>query len=345
MMMLRCGGSPAGPGGPTPAVYTVTPSAGPFIGGTRVTISGANFAAGAAVTIGGVAATEVVVESASSISAKTGPAVPGPADVAVTVEGRTGALPGAFTYLAVSGEPPAITSIVARGTRPNEPRSFADTGEEVTVVATVADSDTLAEQLVFLWTSDAGVFTETGASVKWRAPSDVAIPATVTLSLSVADHTGNTATGSTTVKVHDSVKEVGDLAREFLLDFSDSEKSPAVVVRNFSKSPRCEKERDDEFSQIEENRRLYRIRSSSIGPANVSVRFGSRPCSYVPRDGDACAAIPATWDSVCRTADPACIPGRSDGIDHVTAVYEDTQWRLCASYFQPRGPARPSFIR
>jgi len=220
-MMTRCGGSPSGPGGEPPIVSGVTPSDGPFIGGTSIHISGTNFAAGAGVTVGGVPATDVVVESPSSISAKTGASVPGPAEVAVTVSGRTGRLPGAFTYLAVSGEPPVIASIVAVGARPNEPPNFADTGEEITVTATVADPDTPSEQLVFQWTADTGTFTDSGATVKWRAPSDASTPATITLSLSVSDNTGNSATSSTTISLHDSVKEIGNLARDFLVDFSD----------------------------------------------------------------------------------------------------------------------------
>jgi hypothetical protein len=344
-MMTRCGGSPSGPGGQPPIVSAVMPSDGPFIGGTSIHISGANFVAGAVVTIGGVPATDVVVESSSAITAKTGRSAPGPADVAVTVAGRTGSLPGAFTYLAVSGEQPVIASIVARGVRSNEPLNFADTGEEITITATVADPDTPPEQLVFQWTADTGTFTDTGATVKWRAPPDATTPASITLSLNVADNTGNSATSSTTISLHDSVKEVGNLARDFLLDFSDSTKLAVFVVRNFTKSPRCERERDDEFNQIEENRRLYQITSSFVGAPNVNIQFASRPCSYEPRDGDACAAVPARWDSVCAGADSACKPGRSDGTDYVTAVYEDTQWRLCASYFQPHGTARPNFIR
>jgi len=344
MTMTRCK-SPSGPGGQPPVVSAVTPSEGPFIGGTSIHISGANFGPGAAVIVGGAAATDVVVESDSSIAAKTGPSTPGPADIVVTVGGRTGRLPGAFNYLGVSGEPPVIVSIVARGERPNEPRDFADTGEEITITATVEDPDTPSEQLKFQWTADAGTFTETGASVKWRAPSEATTPATITLSLSVADHTGNSASSSTTIHLHDSVKEIGTLARDFLLDFSDSTKPAAFVVRNFSKSLRCERERDDEFSQVDDNRRLYRITASSIGDPRVNVQFASHPCSFVPRNGDACAVVPAMWDSICVTPDPACMPGRSEGVDHVTAVYEDSAWRLCASYFQPRGAARPSFIR
>ena len=342
---MRCGGSPSGPGSQAPLVAAITPGDGPAKGGTSVHISGSNFAAGATVTIGGAPATDVVVESASTITAKTGAGAAGAADVVVNVGGRTGALPGAFTYLAISGEPPVIAVVTARGTRPNEPAGFADAGEEVSVKATVEDADTPPDRLVFQWSADVGTFSDSGAVVKWRAPADASTPATLTLSVTVSDNTGNVTNGSTTVSLHNSVKEVGDLAREFLIDFSDSNREPAFVVRNFTKSPRCERERDDEFSQIEENRKNYQITGSLVGPAAVKVQFASRPCAYEARDGDACAAVPARWDSVCRPGASSCSPGRSDGTDFVTAVYEQSQWKLCASYFQGRTPLQPGFIR
>ena len=48
--------------------------------------------------IGGVPATDIAVESATSIAAKTGAHPTGASDVMVTVAGRNGTLPGAFTY-------------------------------------------------------------------------------------------------------------------------------------------------------------------------------------------------------------------------------------------------------
>ncbi len=332
------------PGDNPPAVFAIAPSSGPMSGGTLVQISGSNFAAGASVTIGGVAAADVVVNSASSISAKTSArSTAGPADVTVTVAGKAGTLAGAFTYQSDLG-PPAIDGITARGSRPNEPPGLADLGEEILVTATVSDPDTPIDQLRFEWTAEAGTFSGSGASVTWRAPADAQTPRPVTLSLTVSDNVGS-ASSSIPVSVHNSVKEVGDLSREFLLDFSDSSKPAAFVVRNFSKSPRCEAERDAEFSQIDENRRLYRITSASIGAAAVNIQFASRPCPYEPRNGDACAAIPSTWNSVCVTSDPACVPGRVDGVDFVTAVYEQSEWKLCASYFEFRGGVATTFIR
>src|SRR5208283_48861 len=56
---------------PAPTVGSISPASGPRAGGTSVTISGTNFLSGATVTIGGAAATNVVVVSATSITATT----------------------------------------------------------------------------------------------------------------------------------------------------------------------------------------------------------------------------------------------------------------------------------
>ena len=340
--MVRCGG-PTQPGATAPSVFSIDPAHGSSTGGTAVRITGDHFVPGAVVVVGGVPATDVVVESATSIAAKTGPRAPGNADVTVTVAGRSGTLAGAFTYDV--NAPPVVASITARGTRPNEPQNFADLDEEIAVTAAAEDPETPADQLTYEWTAAAGTFSGRGATVLWRAPADASTPASVVLTLTVSDPGSNHVSATATVSLHYSRKEIGDLARQFLLDFSDSHKDAAFVVRNFSKSARCERERDDEFSQIDENRKLYRITSSAVGAATVKVQFASRPCTHEPREGDACATVPATWDSVCVTAGSTCTPGSSDGIDHVTAVFEQSQWLLCASYYQPRGPARPNFIR
>jgi len=343
LLIARCGGH-SGPSGTGPTVAAIDPNHGPAGGGTAVHIVGDHFAAGAVVTIGGSMATDVVVESSTSITAKTGIRIPGASDVIVAVGGRTGALPGGFTYDVDSA--PVITSVTARGTRPNEPKDFADLDEEVGVSAVVADPDTPAERLSFEWSAEAGTINGSGDSVTWRAPADASTPKSIVLTVKVSDPGSNSATGTVSVSLHNSRKEIGDLSRQFLLDFSDSRTNAAFVVRNFSKSPRCEMERDEEFNEVDANRSAYRITSSNIGPATVRIQFASLPCSYEPRDGDACAAVPSAWDSVCAPG-ATCTPGRTQGIDHVTAIYEQSQWKLCASYFQSTGigPVQPRFIK
>jgi hypothetical protein len=348
VLMVRCSASPSGPGSKGPAVFAVSPAEGLLTGGTPIQISGANFGPNAVVTIGGVLATDIVVESVSTITAKTGPAAPGVVDVAVTVDGKTGTLSGGFKYLPVSGEPPVIASIAARGMKANEPLGFADAGEEITLTANVTDADTAADQLHFEWHADVGTISDSGAVVRWAAPADAPTPSPANISVTVSDNTGNSAVNSTIVTIHNSVKEVGDLAREFLLDFSDSSKPAAFVVRNFSKSPRCEPGRDEEFSDVDRNRHEYHIDSSEIRSPVVNFQFGGFPCSYAPQPGDACAAVPSAWESTCIAGASGCKPGEKStvrGVDYVTASYEGTEWKLCASYFSGEGALRSNFIR
>src|SRR5689334_2686728 len=134
LAMLRCGAH-TGPSPTAPTVASIDPSHGPAGGGTTVHIVGDHFVGGATVMIGGVPATDVTVESATSINAKTAAHATGASDVTVTVAGRNGTLPGAFTYEADTA--PVITSVTAQGSRPNEPKNFADLDEEVSLTAVV----------------------------------------------------------------------------------------------------------------------------------------------------------------------------------------------------------------
>jgi plastocyanin len=95
---------------PAPAVTSVNPATGPTSGNTEITIHGNGFAAGATVTIGGVAAKNVNVVDAGTITATTplGPAndtVGDARDVVVTnPDGTQATKSGAFLYTV-----PAIT--------------------------------------------------------------------------------------------------------------------------------------------------------------------------------------------------------------------------------------------
>ena len=85
-----------------PAITSISPTAGPLVGGTTVTINGSNLTGATAVTFGGSAASGFTVDSASKITA-TAPAGTGTVDVLVTTAGGTSAIAGAdkFTYAAV----------------------------------------------------------------------------------------------------------------------------------------------------------------------------------------------------------------------------------------------------
>ncbi|MEO5820806.1 MAG: IPT/TIG domain-containing protein, partial [Vicinamibacteraceae bacterium] len=252
--LVACGGdSPNGPTPPpanqSPTVSSVAPPNGTTIGGTMVTVIGTNFAAGATVSIGGTPATNVAVQSATTLTADTPQHASGPADVSVTVGGRSGSLAGAFTFIAPSAstnQPPTVSGISTRGSRPGLPSRFADLDETLTVTATVIDAETPADQLKYEWTAEAGAVTGSGREVAWRAPAQAATPAEVRLSLTVVEayQTVNAqglpvtaehrVPGSVTIRLHASAKEVRDLAVEFLVDFSQQRLSPEQIVRGFT---------------------------------------------------------------------------------------------------------------
>jgi lysophospholipase L1-like esterase len=84
---------------PPPATLTgISPNTGSTAGGTAITLTGTNFVQGAQVSLGGTAATNVVVQSATTITAVTAAHVGGAVDVVVVNAGQTLTLPGAFTY-------------------------------------------------------------------------------------------------------------------------------------------------------------------------------------------------------------------------------------------------------
>ena len=343
-----CGGqSPVQPT-PVPTVTSISPSSGPSIGGTAITVTGSNFVAGASLTIGGVPAFNVTVIDSTMIAGTTPPAKNGAADVVVVSDGRTLVLPGGFTYMQVENGPPVISSMSAHGTRPNEPANFADLNEEIDVVSTVSDDETPRDQLTYEWTADVGSFIGTGRAVKWRAPAgllrppvDYPLTLTVTEEYQTTDETGavvtaeNTVTGTVTVHVHDSRKEVSDLAGEFLIDFSHSEVSPESAVRNFSDNQACGK--NQELNDIRDNRANYIINSYSLSSfADVKVDFdgfcplfGGRP----DQPGDACVQLSCGWKSTIKASGTI---ESVDGTCYLTEIYEEQpdRWKLCWSDFR-----------
>ena len=80
-----------------PSITSVTPNKGTSLGGTAIKITGTNLTGATSVTVGGVAATSVVVNSSTSMSAVT-PAGTGAVSVGVTTPDGTATLPAAFTY-------------------------------------------------------------------------------------------------------------------------------------------------------------------------------------------------------------------------------------------------------
>lgn len=251
-----------------------------------------------------------------------------------------------------SVEPPAnvaptIESIAVQGRRPRQPARFADLRETVDVTATVRDPETSADELTYQWTATAGTFTGTGTStgrvVTWTAPDSGTTPSKVTLTLKVIENYGHPGqpknfsqevSATVEVALHDSVKEVGDMARQFLSDFSTTSiKDWRYIMRDFNRvacpdAGEVDLERDD----VEDHYTNYVMHNYRIDPASVTVNFGG-VCSYMGKRGDACAAVGTFWDST----ESGKSRKQTTGIDHLTAAYSatDSRWWLCSSYFQP----------
>ena len=106
----------------------------------------------------------------------------------------------------------------------------------------------------------------------------------------------NRVTRNTTVSVHDSAKEVENMARQFLLGFSDSNiRDVPYIMRNFTDL--CPDGKANETSDVMNNRQHFTIISFRVDAAAVTVNFGGR-CPFRNARGDACAQVPVEWVTI-----------------------------------------------
>lgn len=119
-----------------PTLASISPELGPSAGGTTVTLTGTGFLPGASVTFGGLAATDVQVSGAYTITARTPGGAYSGAAVAVQVtnpDGGVASVPNAFTFddppTAHAGGPYSIglcagaTLDAGASSDPNQPRA------------------------------------------------------------------------------------------------------------------------------------------------------------------------------------------------------------------------------
>ena len=232
--------------------------------------------------------------------------------------------------------PSVIESITAQGRRPKEPANFADLGETIELAAKVQDDETPVEELEFQWSARVGTFEGSGASVTWRAPDEAETPVAVEIILKVIEKYGypdrpkiyqQDVSSSVTVSLHNSPAELGDMSRQFLLDFSDSSiREIGYIMRNFL--PGCYGTAE-ETAQVTENRRRYRIIESHVDAASTTINFGGL-CPFEAKKGDACTAVPVFWRS--QDMDRANAEERVAGTDWLASFYvADKQRWFCAT--------------
>ena len=248
--------------------------------------------------------------------------------------------------------PSVIDSITARGRRSKEPAKFADVGETIDLAAKVHDDETPIDELEFQWSAPSGSFEGSGPNVTWRAPGEAATPAPIAVTLKVIEKYGypggpkiyqQDVSSSVTISLHNSSAELGDMSRQFLLDFSDSAiRDVATVMRNFL--PGCYGTAD-ETAQVTENRRRYQIVESRVDAASTTVNFGGT-CPYGPhKTNDACTSVPVFWRS--QDKDNHNAEERVAGLDWLASVYnvDQQRWFLCDSSFDGHRAAHSTFIK
>lgn len=334
---------------PTPVfgVTAISPTVGSTTGGTTVTITGTELTGDITVTVGGEPATNVVLQGSTSVTAVVARSTPGTVDVVVTSAGRTATLPSAFAFVAPSdaNPPPAINSIRSTGPYHNQPSGFADLDQVVTLVATVTDNETPADALTYQWTGP-GVFSGSSPTVEWHLPATLSptpSPVTATLTVTETFTEGKlthsiSAAKSFVMDVHDSQKEILDMGQDFLTLFSQSQIPTKDVLHNFS--PTCDNGfgRSDEEKDVDENRAKYvedfgAFRVSRRGPATIAFRgFCSLPDGRLQLNVDACSSFAVHWEVTKKSTGAKSV---SEGVDYISAVLENSQWRLCHSSFIP----------
>ncbi len=352
-LLTACGSSsPTAPATPAFAVTAISPTAGPIAGGTTVTISGGSFIGSATVTLGGSPATDIVVTSNTSLTAVTPAHGAGPVSVVVSSGGQTATLANGFTFVAPTGtnQAPVIESLTAQGSAyANEPPSFADLGQSLTLAATVTDNETAPSALIYQWSAPTGTISGSGETVTWTAPSSALTPSTVVVSLTVIEHytengvaQTNTTSGSVPIGLHDSQSEISALGEDFLVLFSQSQYTTDQVMHGFSNSCYDPTGRDDEYGDVANNRLNYvELPGYSVTPKPpVQIAFNSGFTELFPvsdqgprlRQADGLSSFAAQWIVRHTAADPP--EGQVDestGVDYVTAQLQNDRWYLCAS--------------
>jgi len=203
-----------------PTITTVSPSSGPLAAGTAFTITGANLTGATSVKVNGVAATSVVVVSATSITAKTPTGTAGAKSVAVTTVGGTATKASAFTYVAAptitivspaSGPLAAGTAFIITGTNLTGATSVKVNGVAATSVVVASATSIMAKTPAgtvgaksVAVTTVGGTATKASAFTYIAAPTIASIspPSGTTAGGTVITITGTNLTGASSVKVN-----------------------------------------------------------------------------------------------------------------------------------------------
>ncbi|HME70548.1 MAG TPA: IPT/TIG domain-containing protein [Myxococcota bacterium] len=184
-------------------VTAISPSSGPTVGGTEVTLTGTYFTPGATVSFGGRAATNAILRGPTSITATTPPGLAGPVDVVVTAAGcgssSSALLASGFTY---TPPLPAITFQQGNSATPQAPQL------SVPVPYTAAQTAGNLNVVVVGWSDSTAVVssvTDSQGNVYTPAVGPTVQPGVATQAIYYGKNIAAAAAGSNIVTVQFSV--------------------------------------------------------------------------------------------------------------------------------------------
>ena len=224
----------------------------------------------------------------------------------------------------------------------------AEIGGEIELTAVVADGEARPSDIRYEWSATAGAFTGKGATVRWHAPA-VAVPPFHQLRLDVIERytligagrllpSESRTSAGLTVHVNDSKTEVTKLAFTFINDFVHPERSPEYCVRNFSDN--CGG-KADELSDVHRNRVQFIVNPVASTFAFRSMTFNT-PANSPEQATGATVRLNCRFVSIRKETGLTEV---AEGICRMTNVYENFQWRLCESLFDPpSGSSATAFI-
>ena len=117
----------------SPTITAVAPTGGSILGAQIVTLTGTNFIAGTTVTFGGIAATNVTIQSLTQLGCVIPAHAAGAVDVVVNNAGGTATSTSGFTYYDI----PTITSVSPNGGSPSGGQTVVVTGTNFAPGSTV----------------------------------------------------------------------------------------------------------------------------------------------------------------------------------------------------------------
>ncbi len=214
--------------------------------------------------------------------------------------------------------PPIIRSITG-------PSSRREAGTDIVLTAVVEDAETPLSNLTYAWAANVGTIIGNGASATFRMATGIQKGVDVVVTLTVTENRKTqqfrVVGQAAPFRVHDSIAELKEISRRFLIDlFGHSEIPPVGCLVDFSENGPCKQGRADELQDLINHRRDYVVLDRRMNGQQV-VFFGA----------DAARVDNNAWFMDRRIA--TGVIGTTSGNFPLTAVYETGRWWLCSSGF------------